>query len=52
MKLQINKNKTKLLAVRFEEETVKELLDIAKKEDVPITAVIRAMVNAVLKEIK
>mgnify|MGYP001606252387 FL=1 len=51
MKLKINKNKPKMIGVRLSEEDYKTIQEMAEKEKVPQTEIIRAIVSAGLKEI-
>ena len=52
MKLEINKNMPKMVGVRLIEEDYNSIKEMAKKEKVPQTEIIRAIVSAGLKEIK
>ena len=52
MELNINKNKSQMIGLRLAEDQLKEIKAIAKKEGVNYTEIIRALIDAALKEIK
>ena len=52
MELNINKSKSQMVGLRLTENQLKEIKAIAKKEGVIYTEVIRALIDAALKEMK
>jgi len=52
MELHLNKNKTKLINVRVNEDSYEKIKDIAEKENVRLAEVVRALIDAALKELE
>ncbi len=51
MKLEINKSKPKMVGVRLSEESYKKVYQLAKKEDVSISEISKALIEAALKQL-